>query len=326
MLAQAPCLTPRTAAPTAPQDWTALLADRLTASTRPDGGWGYGPSRSAAPEPTALAVLALARRPETADAVRRGLEWLAEQQRPDGAVPLSPTATHVTWPTALAAVAWIRAGSAGTLAGEQDSTMRDGDPTHAQAARRAIDWLIRSRGQTTRHDRRISDHDPSIVGWSWTPGTQSWVEPTAWAVLALRAAGQGAHVRAREGVRLLLDRALPQGGWNYGNTRVLANVLRPFPDNTGLALTALRGQPPGPPIQAAIDYLRRELPGIRAPYSLGWAVIGLRAWGALPEDADDWLAQAAAHVSGGDLDVSGAALLLLAAAQPCPLILEGAAG
>ena len=62
--------------------------------------------------------------------------------------------------------------------------------------------------------------------------------------MALRAAGRASHPRVREAVRLLCDRALDEGGWNYGNTRVFANTLQPFPATTGIALTALAGERP----------------------------------------------------------------------------------
>ena len=107
---------------------------------------------------------------------------------------------------------------------------------------------VRSHGCCTRPARSspertgprpVHGHDTSIVGWPWTSGTHSWVEPTALAVLALRREGLGTHVRVQEGIRLLRDRAIVTGGWNCGNKSTYGRALRPYPATTGLALLAL---------------------------------------------------------------------------------------
>ena len=49
----------------------------------------------------------------------------------------------------------------------------------------------------------------------------------------------GAMERLQYGVDLLLDRQAPDGGWNYGNVRVLDYELPSFLDTTGWALLAL---------------------------------------------------------------------------------------
>jgi hypothetical protein len=162
-------------------------------------------------------------------------------------------------------------------------------------------------------------HDPTLTGWPWVVGTHSWVEPTGFALLALRAAGMTEHPRVREGFKLLLDRALPEGGWNYGNTRVMSNTLRPFPEATGVALAALGGESPDTRIDAGIVYLKHELVRIRAPMSLSWGLIGLGAWNTRPESDQEWLAEAANRTLQRELNVEYAALLLLAGAEVCPL-------
>src|SRR5205085_2740274 len=83
--------------------------------------------------------------------------------------------------------------------------------------------------------------DGQLVGWPWAEGNFSWVEPTSWAMLALRRVGQGAHPRVEEGRKLLLDRVLEPGGVNYGNRRIFGITLEPIPTPTSLALLALQG-------------------------------------------------------------------------------------
>jgi len=164
-------------------------------------------------------------------------------------------------------------------------------------------------------------HDMELVGWSWVAGTHSWVEPTGYALLALTRRGEGSTGRAVEGARLLRDRCLPEGGWNYGNTRVIDHVLRPFPATTGVALTALSNGSAEDAIARSLSWLAGVAPELGAPVSLAWAVVGLRAWDALPEGAPAWLARCAEPA--GTLrtpDPVHDAMLLLAGAERCPLL------
>ena len=124
-------------------------------------------------------------------------------------------------------------------------------------------------------------------------GTHSWVEPTAINVLALRSAGQAGHPRCREAVKLLLDRQLPQGGWNYGNTTVLGHVLLPQVQPTGLALAALAGETDArSKVQPSLDYLHRVLSRRTTTASLCYALLGLIGHGLQPQPADQWLSSA----------------------------------
>jgi hypothetical protein len=284
-----------------------VLLERLLAAANSAGAWGYALGSSGSAEPTALTALALAGCGRAPEHVAAALRWLARLQCENGAVPISAGMDSPGWPTSLATLAWLR------CAGE------DNEP-HSGQTEKALGWLLETRGQPISPDPDIHDHDTTLVGWSWVAGTHSWLEPTAYALLALRVAGRADHPRVREGVRLILDRALPGGGWNYGNRRVLEHVLRPFPATTGVALAALAGEPPEARIEAAISYLGRELPRIRAPLSLAWGLIGLRAWNAQPLGAQAWLGDAAGRLINQSAHPLYDALLLLAGASHCLLI------
>ena len=121
-----------------------------------------------------------------------------------------------------------------------------------------------------------------LKGWPWIEDTHSWVEPTATCVMALRGAGHGQHDRVREAVRMILDRQLPHGGWNVGNTIVFGNELHPMPEGTGSALASLAGVVDEAEVARSLDYLHGEVDRLRTPISLGWGLIGLAAWGRWP--------------------------------------------
>lgn len=247
------------------------LRKRLLASQHADGGWPYTAGADSAAEPTALGCLALSERsPALAGAAG---QCLVRQQRDDGSVPARPGAGFPGWPTALAVVAWA------ALDREE----------FRPAIARAAKWITNSRGETINAKLSKNQHDATIPGWSWVEGTHAWVEPTAYCVLALRSVGMANHPRTRQGVQLLLDRAIPTGGWNYGSTEVLGNMVRPFPETTGVALAALAGEPRSPEIQNGIEFLLRELPRIRSALSIGWGLIGLHAWSATPAEGRVWL-------------------------------------
>lgn len=257
-------------------DWIGATLDRLAAAPQ----WRYRPGGTAATEPTALAAWALAAagRP---DAARRGLAWLSERQATDGSLGVSASEAAPCWPTCLAVLAWT--------AGE-----RVGVPGDWRAPTdRAVQWILGLTGVAMPKLEHFG-HDSALVGWPWVAGTHSWVEPTAWALWALRAVGHAEHVRARQAARLLVDRLLPEGGCNYGNTIVLDQVLRPHLLPSGLCLAALAGEADSDGrIGRTIDYLAREIRAAASTASLCYALLGLAAVGRRPEDAERLLAAAA---------------------------------
>ncbi len=280
------------------------LIEELRSRRRVDGAFAARPGAGAAVDATAWAVVALAATPEESWRLTTGCDWLAARQLEDGRVPLQPELRDVIWPTAPAMLAWISTS------------------LYSERVARAAEFLLRHTG---RHWKREPDdpvaHDSSIRGWPWVLGTHSWVVPTALALLALRRAGRGEHPRVAEAVALLLDRQLPAGGWNYGNTMVFGQPLRPMPDTTGAALVALAGVTPREKVNASIRYLEEAVKRVRAPLSLGWALLGLTAWNARPAAAAAWIEEAlAASDRLGPYETGSLAVLLTAALAPQGLL------
>lgn len=284
--------------------WRDAVRLRLLGLRGEAPAWGYQPGLVRAAEPTALAslaILAAERGNPPAEAPFEAVQsarWLAAQQQPDGSLGVTEARSSPGWPTPLAVLLWENL---------------DG---FLGPRRLAQEWLLRQAGLTApaRRDGAIG-HDPSLVGWAWVAGTHSWLEPTATAVLALRKAGRRDHVRVRQGIDLIRNRAVAGGGWNYGNSAVFGRALRAQPAPTGLALLALAGRSGGKPVDGAIGYLRETLPAIRAGQSLGWGLLGLSAWQRRPADAETWLAEAAAQALADGHSVLCLAALLMAGAE-----------
>jgi hypothetical protein len=275
--------------------WLDQTLDDLARSAK-SGAIGYMPGGQAAAEPTALATLAFvvhARR----DATRQAADALATMQQPSGEVAVRAGEGSPGWTTSLAVLAWSAT----------DQAAFQGRITPA------VDWLLANRGQSVPQSD-LFGHNTELVGWAYAEQTHSWVPPTAFAVLALKATGKAQDPAAREGLAVLIDRQLPGGGLNYGNTYVLGQRLRPHVEPTGVALLALAGEADASGATAkSVAWLRRTIGPQTTPLSLGWALLGLRAHGALPPESDQWLDVAAERVQSRDRSPHKLALLALAA-------------
>ncbi len=248
--------------------------EKLTRRTLPNGGFSGRPGGHYRPDATAWAVLVLAAVGAREDLVQSARSRLAADQMEDGRVSVSPDNPQAFWPTPLAVMAW------------------HGSSTHREPQARALEFLLATTG---KHFEKIDDfvlgHDTAIRGWPWIGDTHSWVEPSSMVLLALELTGNGDHERAREARRMLLDRQLERGGWNYGNTSIFGQQLRPMPMSTGLALNALAARVPREAVKKSLLYLKDQVGRLRTPLSLGWSFLGLGAWRERPADAESSIFQ-----------------------------------
>jgi hypothetical protein len=112
----------------------------------------------------------------------------------------------------------------------------------------------------------------------------------------------------------VLDRLLPSGGANYGNTIVLGQPLLPHVQPTGIAMWALAyAATSDDRIEKSLRYLETAIGPGSAPASLAFACLGLSAHGRRPQQSDDWCAAALSGATEPPLGAYEQALLLLAA-------------
>lgn len=273
-----------------------LTFNTLLSRSLPEGGFTGRIQGGYRPDATAWAILALEAWGYKGSVLQASRDRLAAEQRTDGRVCLSPAHEDVFWPTSLAILAWQ--SSAG----------------HKEPKTRAVRFLLKTSGKHwPRRPKDAAAHDTSLRGWPWSEDTHSWVEPTALAIMALKAAGFSEHERVQEAEKMLMDRQLPRGGWNYGNTVVLLQELRPMPESTGLALDALSGSVPRQQVEQSLQYLITRVSNLKTPRSLAWSLLGLGAWGERPKSASEYIAACLTRSGGyGDYDTASLALLLLA--------------
>ena len=252
----------------------------LLATQNRDGGWPSSRGRASNTECTSLATLALARL-DTGEraAADRGRHWLIACQNADGSWPLHREIRTPSWTTTLATLTLASIGDEPSCAG------------------RGARWLLRQEPRTpgvlaslvyrVAPQARVVELDPALRGWSWTSGVSSFVEPTAYALLALkrlRSRLPGVEVAARidEAERMIYDRMCREGGWNYGNSVVLGAELWPYADVTALTLLSLADHRGRRENERSLAALGRMLTHVDSGLTLSWAALCLSAYG---EDA-----------------------------------------
>ncbi len=233
------------------------LEEFLVRARNADGGWAYHPDKRSRLEPTCWAILAL------------------------GEAGTEPTALE-QWPLADGLLLERRGGSPnyafhglGLLALRARRLEHSGSNASLLAALQRVKGNVVPQSDTSRQDN-------SLQGWSWIADTFSWVEPTAWCLLALKqwARKPGISIdntRVEVAERLLIDRCCVTGGWNYGNSNVLGQELRPFVPTTAIALLALQDRKSLPEVQRSIDFLEREATTERSGSALALALMALSA-------------------------------------------------
>lgn len=246
------------------------MLDFVRQTQNPDGGWGYRTQGMSFVEPTAAALLALASNPSGLSTIQeRARDFLLATQHRDGGWGIAPMDAESGWMTAWAV--WALA----MLGGADD------------AVARGVQWLVavepmRLTDDAGRaHTRQLLNIDSTLRGFPWQPGDAAWVQPTALALIALNAAGQGAHSRVRQGVAYLYDRAAPSGGWNVGNPWMIGKAMPVTVQDTALVLLTLRALDEAasePPIANALIFLRDALTTLNTPSDLAWAMWALREW------------------------------------------------
>jgi len=200
------------------------------------GGWGFQVDQPAV-EPTCLGILAL--RQNRTPEVGLALYALGSLQNADGSWPaFVGDDRDGCWTTALGVLALMAA-------------QRQTDRLHS-----AVHWLLTAKGREAKWlwrwrflavDKSVQ-FDPAKFGWSWAPGTTSWVIPTAFSVIALRQSrnyninrSTMLAERIERGTSMLFDRMCPGGGWNAGNGLAFGVSYTPYIDATSIALLALNG-------------------------------------------------------------------------------------
>ncbi|HXW16252.1 MAG TPA: prenyltransferase/squalene oxidase repeat-containing protein [Terriglobia bacterium] len=248
----------------------------LLTNQNSDGGWGYHPALHSAVEATASVLLALnATHQAPAEACARARTWLVQAQRTDGSWPAFPGQPQGCWVTSIASHALHLQGGARNAVERGHRWLLNEWPAES-----ALWWRVRQ----TLFSSRATRQNSSLCGWNWTPGTASWVEPTAHALLFLRSLPANMHTsqgvkRRQSAERMLYDRMCPGGGWNSGNPLVYGVAGVPRVGPTAWALLALGEDEERAEIQMSLNWLQGAHGTIHGAASLALAYRCLTAYG-----------------------------------------------
>jgi hypothetical protein len=232
------------------------------------GGWPIGNSQTVGIETTCYALMALGGDQEPTR--QKAIDVLLRTQNSDGSWPaFEGDDPEGCWTTAIATI-----------------TLRFAQSPIAPI-KKALRWLLDNNGREGhwlwkwkfRTVDRAVQFNPDKYGWSWFPGTVSWVIPTAFSVIALRQSSaccrtEQLTARIELGTEMLRDRACPQGGWNAGNGTVFGAALTPHLDTTAIALLAL-SRAVEPEVVQGLNWLRLTCTECSSVYSLAWAALAL---------------------------------------------------
>jgi hypothetical protein len=241
--------------------------DILRRSQNPDGGWSFYQGKQSWLEPTFYGALVLHGDP----AADRAWALLKSWQAIDGSWPPKAGTSISGWGTALClTLAQIR-GDLGEHYEKGVAYLLNTAGTESELWRRALAGL------------HFFDpgRDLSLKGWPWKDGTSSWVEPTAYALVALKKASvhlpdANLRERIRSGEALLLDVRCKDGGWNYGSPWTLGEDQRSYAETTALALLGLQGRAEA---ASSLDLARDWLEETPSPLARAWIRIALRLHG-----------------------------------------------
>ncbi len=242
-----------------------------------DGGWPYYRGKSSRAEPTSWGLLAQ----HAAGRNRAASRFFGTRKKINGLLVDPPAPRANVAAHAMAVLAWFHL---------------DGELATAPVVE-AADALVRERAIKIPYERQYYQNN-RLQAWGWCPGTFSWVEPSAWAVLALKkisAASSApdslraaARTRIEEAERVLLNRAVVTGGWNYGNANMYGRQLHAHVPTTAVALLALQDRRGATAVRRGLEFLRAHRAAERTAFALSLAAICLRVYG---EPADDVTAQ-----------------------------------
>lgn len=267
----------------------------LQSSQNADGGWAFHAGGQSRVEPTCWAVRALGdgKPGATAPEMARAIGLLKSKQLGDGSWPANEGLQAGGWITSLACSVLAR---------------YEGKAEIEKAIETGLQWLCDDYPRDSsgwqkflkkiQSKKNLVEQSDEFRGWGWTPRTSSWVEPTAFALMAFADTKPGAQLakavaeRRTMAVGLLYDRMCPRGGWNCGNPRVYGVDGDPLVLPTCWALLALRETPENSQRALALKWLCGEFSNIQSAGSLAMARITLESYGITPAESrhklPDW--------------------------------------
>jgi hypothetical protein len=252
---------------------------QFLAAALANGSCPYAFSRAKQPslEATAWSTIALL---DDISVIEQTAPFLIQNQNTDGGWPTTPgeLSNWTTSPTLLALRYVKSAHPALNLTG-LDAAIGNG-----------IQWLMERRTDPQVPILRLlllylygkGGLDGTGKGWAWTGNLYHWVEPTVYALMALKfpAPVDSDLVRQsiKNGNKYLLTHTCKDGGWNHGQFFCLGENLPGYILTTSESLIALLDDADHKKVKRAVEFLSSFKYEPYSAWSLAWSIIALSTY------------------------------------------------
>ncbi len=234
------------------------------------GSWPYHPEGDTSLETTAWCAIAL-RSDKTI--TEKTWQFYNQCQNSNGGWSTDSTDPNSDWTSNLVVLSLRVMAENLPLEPEKRSLLESG-----------YKYLIKSRQQANLEFLRwifrllkLPANFPSGRGWPFVPGTVMLVEPTTYALMALKPIRHSAEEPLKSVIALaeeyLFNRFCQRGGWNYGENIRLTEQLPAYPVTTAQAIVALQDKPDNERIQTGVKFLTESARKDNTVMSLAWSAL-----------------------------------------------------
>jgi hypothetical protein len=240
-----------------------------------NGAWSYyRQSDATSIEATSWCALALR---DDAGVRRQSIDYLMNVQNSDGGWTTEPTFGASDWNSALALL---------SLRVLSDAEHSDKNAENSKF-RGGLQFLLDHKTEFWTGWATIvvailkgSDFLKYPQGWPWTMNTFHWVEPTSYALLAIKplATDQMKESITRANT-FLLERHCKDGGWNHGDFKSFAVYAGAYPVTTAQALCALQDLPNEPVVKGGLDFLNKIEAEQNTVMAIAWSILARDLYG-----------------------------------------------
>jgi hypothetical protein len=241
-----------------------------------EGYWSYVTGKGPSSEATAWCALALYAADDNTSARAIATNFLLKNQNRDGGWSTAPVISQSEWctgPALLALRIFLGAESDAKKIKELEA-----------AISKAYSFLFDMRVELYRASARLVLLLLGGVnalhygrGWPWNTKCCHWVEPSSYALYALKVMGIPDYAGIKAAVNFANDffyeHACADGGWNHGAHKTLGVDLPSYAVTTGEALVALQDSKEKIIIDAALKRLQTDHYDNGTALALSWSIL-----------------------------------------------------
>lgn len=251
-------------------------------SLQKNGLWSYIAGNEAAIEPSAWAAIALS---DNVDCRNQFIESILSRQNSDGGWSNDSLRLESDWSTgaALLGISFIK--SKCLLEKLEIKTPISKIET---ACTRAEQWIMENRTERYSSAARFAlllwkgpEHDYER-GWPWTQNTFDWIEPTSYALLALKYSSIAGTPKVQRTMELaqnyILKLTCAIGGWNFGDRNPYGKENPPDIQSTALVLLALKPRRKDAKVAKSLKWMLEEVSKMESSAQLAWTAFALSSY------------------------------------------------